>query len=88
LELKDHAKGLITEDSFIVLNKCIESDLNEWTPTGNQLNQLKESLYRREKNLKDSLTKKFQKVLEFPEVFSLSPFDHIKGLTLNWKSLS
>lgn len=88
LELKDHAKGLITEDSFIVLNKCIEADLNKWSPEEEKLIKLKQSLFNRERKLKDNLANKFQKVLEFPEVISLSPFDHIKGLTLNWKSLS
>ena len=88
LELKNHAKGLITEDSFIVLNKCVESELKNWMPVDQKLINLKKSLFDRERKLKDNLENKFQKVLEFPEIFSISPFDHIKGLTLNWNNLN
>lgn len=88
LELKGHAKGLITEKSFIVLNKCIESNLKTWEPEKEKLKLLKQSLFKRERTLKESLGTQFEKVLEFPEVFSLSPLDHIKGLTQNWSTIS
>lgn len=88
LELKDHAKGLITERSFIVLNKCIEADLKHWNPESGKLIQLKDSLYKKERKLKETLGEQFAKVLEFPEVFSLSPLDHIRGLAKNWSTIS
>lgn len=88
LDLKAHARGLITEKSFIVLNKCIEKDLNNWTPEPESRNeQLKTSLVQRESTLKKSLENHFEKVLEFPEIFSLSPLEHVKELTQVWKEI-
>lgn len=88
LELKGHAKGLITQESYIVLNKCSENELKGWNPQITENKKLKEALVQREQNLKNNLAKEFKKILEFPEIYSLSPLDHLKGLTLNWKTLS
>lgn len=88
LELKGHAKDLITEESFIILNKCSEKELINWNPSEATNQKLKAALIQREQNLKTNLSKEFKKILEFPEVYSLSPLDHLKGLTMNWKALS
>jgi anion-transporting ArsA/GET3 family ATPase len=85
LELKSHAKGLITEDSYIVLNKCIEEKLSEWKPETPLDTELKESLSFREQDLKEKLSRHFKQVLDFPEVISISPIEHIKNLTNTWK---
>ncbi len=87
LQLKAHAKGLITNKSYMVLNKCIENELMKWSPSADHKNyKLKETLLNRERHLKKSLKDSFEKVLEFPEVISLSPLDHLKGLTQTWKN--
>jgi anion-transporting ArsA/GET3 family ATPase len=88
LELKAHAKGLITKESYIVLNKCIEENLETWlVDEKSESGKFKMSLINREKKLKSDLDKHFEKVLEFPEIFNISPLEHIKGLTSNWKSI-
>lgn len=86
LEIKAHAKGMITEQSYIVLNKCLEKDLASWeVAEQSQESQLKATLISREQKLKSGLQQTFKKVLTFPEVFSLSPDDHLNTLTTNWK---
>jgi anion-transporting ArsA/GET3 family ATPase len=88
LDLKEHARGLITNRSSIILNKCIEKNLNEWTPElDSKNNLLKESLLNREKSLKSDLTNHFDKILEFPEIFNISPLKHVEALTEYWKEL-
>ena len=90
LELKKSASELINEDSFIVLNKCIQDQLESWSPQNDnhQLNQLKQSLIERELKLKSGLKNNFKQVLEFPEVFSLSPIEHVKELSQTWTKIT
>lgn len=85
VELRSHATQFIHQDHFLVLNKCLEQELASWLPVKEELSQIKLSLETREKNLKIDLRKAFPVVLEFPEVISLSPEDHIHYLTETWK---
>jgi anion-transporting ArsA/GET3 family ATPase len=88
LDLKAHARGLITKQSSIILNKCIEENLAEWNPETDSKNfLLKESLLNREKKLKSDLKNHFERILEFPEIFNISPLKHVESLTQSWKQL-
>ncbi len=86
IEMKSHASHFIHQDHFLVLNKCLEQELHGWTPQGEKLNQIKNSLESREVILKKQLKEYFPTVLEFPEVISLSPVEHIHYLTEKWNS--
>jgi len=86
IELKSHASHFIHQDHYLVLNKCLEQEMESWVPTDVKLMALKESLSGREKKLKENLRQNFPVVLEFPEVISLSPSDHIEKLTQKWNS--
>ncbi len=88
LDLKDRAKGMITENSFVALNKCLEKQLQTWTPEGkNNDQELKESLLRRESELKTNLKSNFNNILEFPEIFEVSPLKHVEQLSQIWTSI-
>lgn len=86
IEMKEHAKQFIHQDHFLVLNKCLEQELVSWHPTNTDLTKIKASLEGKEQQLKKQLNDLFPVVLEFPEVISLSPTDHIKHLTDKWNS--
>lgn len=86
IEMKEHAKEFIHQDHFLVLNKCLEEELKEWKPSDENLSLIKNSLQDKEVQLKQQLKELFPEVLEFPEVISLSPNDHIKYLTQKWNS--
>lgn len=86
VELISHAKHFIHQDHFLVLNKCLEHELAQWHPSEDRLVKLKDSMESREKTLKQDMRKAFAQVLEFPEITSVSPQDHIKHLTQNWKN--
>lgn len=86
IEMKEHAKQFIHQDHFLVLNKCLEQELVSWKPTDEEMSKVKMSLEGKEKELKKQLKEVFPVVLEFPEVISLSPTDHIQHLTQKWKS--
>lgn len=86
IELKSHASHFIHQDHFLVLNKCLEQEMRDWVPREETLSKLKESLSGREINLKKQLREYFPTVLEFPEVISLSPIEHIEFLTKKWNS--
>jgi len=88
LELRDRAQGLMTNKSYIALNKCIEGNLNKWEPTPDSTEyNLKRSLIKRESYLKNNLAEICEKVLEFPEIFSISPLEHVHQLTKSWKTI-
>ncbi|MGE3608688.1 MAG: ArsA family ATPase [Bacteriovoracaceae bacterium] len=86
VELKSHASHFIHQNHFLVLNKCLEQELINWNPETEELKTLKNSLQDREGKLKESLKNLFPVVLEFPEVISLSPSEHIHFLTQKWNS--
>lgn len=86
IEMKSHASEFIHQDHFLILNKCLEQELKGWAPTDASLVKVKDSLEGKEISLKQQLRGLFPEVLEFPEVISLSPTDHIQHLTEKWKS--
>lgn len=86
IEMKAHATHFIHQDHFLVLNKCLEQEMSEWNPEQKNLKALKASLDGREKELKKVLKSSFPVVLEFPEVMSLDPLEHVNNLTNKWKS--
>lgn len=86
IELKSHASSFIHQDHYLVLNKCLEQELKEWNTNDAKLSQIKNSLESKEVNLKKQLKEVFPVVLEFPEIISLSPTDHIQQLTKKWNS--
>ncbi|MFP5385069.1 MAG: ArsA family ATPase [Bacteriovoracia bacterium] len=86
VEIRSHATHFIHQDHFLVLNKCLESELEKWSPEKPELLKIKDSLESKERKLKDQLRDLFPVVLEFPEIISLSPIDHIQQLTGKWKT--
>jgi anion-transporting ArsA/GET3 family ATPase len=86
IEMKAHATHFIHQDHFLVLNKCLEQELHDWTPAKSELQQLRSSLENREQELKKSLRANFPVVLEFPEIMSLEPVEHVNFLTKKWDS--
>lgn len=85
VEMKTHAKHFIHDDHHLVLNKCLEAELKGWSPTDPKLTALRDSIQGREGSLKEKLRGNFKSVLDFPEVISLSPAEHIHLLTQHWK---
>lgn len=86
IELKSHATHFIHQDHYLVLNKCLEHELMGWRPADTKLSALKNSLESRESKLKERLKDSFPTVLEFPEIISLSPVEHVSKLTLKWNT--
>ena len=86
VEMKQHASSFIHQDHFLVLNKCLEKELSDWQTTEPKLSHLKDSLLNKELHLKKKLKESFPVILEFPEIMTLSPLDHIQKLTLKWNS--
>lgn len=86
IELKSHATHFIHQDHFLVLNKCLEAEMEGWNPQEKHLLKLKESLDEKEKSLKKKLKEYFPTVLEFPEIMSLEPVEHVNNLTEKWNS--
>lgn len=84
IELKSHATHYIHEDHYLVLNKCLEQELRTWQPSNDKLKTFKESIEGREVKLKGKLRESFTTILDFPEVMSISPQDHIQLLTEKW----
>ena len=86
LEMKQHAKSFMHQDHFLVLNKCLEQEMSNWNPVDEKLQAIKMSLDSREKELKIILKQSFPVVLEFPEVMSREPIEHVINLTNKWKT--
>ncbi|MES2528978.1 MAG: ArsA-related P-loop ATPase [Bdellovibrionota bacterium] len=86
VELKGHASHYIHKDHYLLLNKCLENVVRDWKPTDSKLLEVKVSLEEKESGLKKRLKESFLNILEFPEVVSLSPAEHLHFLTEKWKT--
>ena len=89
IELQDHAKDLLDEKTYIILNKCLQDKLDNWIPAEDDALaiKLKDSFVHRENDLKSFMKSKFKNVLEFNEVLKVSPLDHVKELSEQWKTV-
>jgi hypothetical protein len=85
-DLKKQATHYFHEDSYIILNKCTEKQWEEHEVLGKLGLELKASILKREKMLKDSVKNEFNQVLEFGEVLHLSPLTQIQTLLQQWKT--
>ena len=86
IEMKSHATHFIHQDHFLVLNKCLEQEMINWNPLDPTLQAIRSSLEGRERELKKTLKENFPVVLEFPEVMSKEPIQHVNQLTQQWNS--
>lgn len=86
VELKGHASHYIHQDHYLLLNKCLEDVVKSWGPENIDLKKVKVSLEEKEVGLKKRLRESFTNILEFPEVVSLSPAEHVHFLTEKWKT--
>ncbi len=86
VELKGHASHYIHEDHYLLLNKCLENIVKDWSPVKTNLIDVKTTLEEKESGLKKKLKESFTNILEFPEVVSLSPAEHLHILTEKWKT--
>ncbi len=86
VDLKGHASHYIHKDHYLLLNKCLESVVSEWKPMKENLKAVKSSLEDQEQGLKSRLRESFTNILEFPEVVSLSPAEHLHFLTQKWNA--
>jgi anion-transporting ArsA/GET3 family ATPase len=84
LDLKLHAEHFIHQDHYLLINKCLETELSEWVPQDPKMVALRESLVSKEHQLKENFKKHFSFVLEFPEVLELSPTEHLNFLYKYW----
>jgi hypothetical protein len=86
VELKGHASHYIHEDHYLLLNKCLANIVKDWNPVQPNLIEVKNTLEEKESGLKKRLKESFRNILEFPEVVSLSPAEHLHFLTKKWKT--
>ncbi len=84
LELKQNAEHFIHQDHYLLINKCMESELSNWTPQDSKMVALKNSLVSKEHKLKENFKQHFSKMIEFPEVLELSPTEHLNFLYKYW----
>jgi hypothetical protein len=84
-ELKEMASKFIHEDHYLILNKCLEKPLQDWNPGQNkELIELRDSMVERERSLKDFAQETFAQTVEFEEVFSSSPIEHVMKSATQW----
>ena len=84
LELQEKAKDFLNHKSYAILNKSLKSKLEAWEPAKEKNKMLKKTLLEKEERLQNLLGPKFQELLEFPEILTLGPQDHVAQLVKNW----
>lgn len=84
LELKTNVNDMVANNSYVILNKSLQTKLQEWQPLAEEELKLKESLVKKEESIRKNLAQNFKEILGFTEIFSNKPEDHIIELTKQW----
>ena len=85
IELRDSVATLVSNNSYVILNKSLEEKLTEWEPKTDEAKELKSSLVQKESSIHAGLKSKFKDILKFTEILSSNPDNHIKELTRQWQ---
>jgi hypothetical protein len=76
---------LTRNNTALLVNKCLSSQLESWDPNENiQLRLLRDTMLERENELKKSSKNKFSRVNFFKQSFSQEPLDHVCSLYQEW----
>lgn len=83
-ELKTHAKQYLHEDTYLILNRCIEPLIQDWIPNDDKLQLFKKTLITKEQRLKDFSNEQASQLLEFTEILLAGPEQHVATLSNQW----
>lgn len=85
-EIQDQASQFMHHDSFLAVNKCLAGLLENWQKNDKDspLSKLRQTMLEKENKLKEVAGKSFQKTIEFPEVLSPTPVEHVQFLAKVW----
>lgn len=84
LEIKHHAKNYFHDDHFLLLNKCLENELQSWQPTEETHLRYQRKALLRERELKKSMNEVFNNIINFPDIADVSPKAQVVQLINNW----
>jgi anion-transporting ArsA/GET3 family ATPase len=87
-ELNKLASKFLHDDNYLVINKCLQNKLSDWTPTSPELIKLKNSLTEREKNISEYSQNNFKNILKFNEIVNSKPIEHVKELALTFSTIT
>tara|TARA_Y100000780_G_scaffold232594_1_gene268518 strand:- start:188984 stop:190054 length:1071 start_codon:yes stop_codon:yes gene_type:complete len=85
MDLSEGAKALLTDKSWVILNKCLLSQVEQWDPKTEKEKLVKNSFVNREKKHEDLLSSKFNNILRFSEVLRPEPLEHVRELVNQWR---
>ena len=87
IELQNSAQNFMNENRYMALNKCLSGHSDDWEQIDNKtpLGKLKNSLLKRENDLKSYAQKNFDTILIFDEVLDSSPKIQVHKLAEQWE---
>ncbi len=85
LELEQSAKSFLHHQNTLVLNKCLKSHLESWSPEDDNLLQIRQTIVEKENALLDIAQDQFARVLLFPQTLEDSLKKQVVVLMQHWK---
>ena len=85
LELEQSAKGFLHHQNTLILNKCLKSHLESWSPEDENLKQIKRAIHLKEEALLEVVQNQFVDILEFPQTIEDSIKKQVVSLSEHWK---
>ncbi|MFZ8934230.1 MAG: ArsA-related P-loop ATPase [Bacteriovoracaceae bacterium] len=87
-KLKEQAIHFMHYDNYLIINKTLQRQLDSWSPETETTKSLKESMSYRERKIKEFSKENFSRILEFEEILSDSPSEHVLKLSESWDNTS
>jgi anion-transporting ArsA/GET3 family ATPase len=85
LDIQRAAGKLQKREMFLVLNKTLSHELQDWHPAvGTPAHELRASLLNKENLLREKTRPHFSGLVDFPEILANSPTEHVKQLANIW----
>lgn len=81
-ELVNLAGQFFHQDNYLIVNKCLRSELDKWSPVTPQLTDLKKYFLEKENMSYKQMATKFDKVLLFDDILTNKQTIHVRELAM------
>ena len=91
MEVRDiyqKTRDIMQDNTILAVNKSFSIYLKSWDPpVDSPIKPLRDTMQKKEKRLKRFIHENFERTIEFPEILTESPKEHVRELAGYWKEL-
>ncbi len=75
--LNQKAQKFLHDDNFLIINKCLSSEMLDWNPENQELIKYKKAMIDRENKITTASKENYENILKFKEIIDNRPIEHV-----------